>query len=61
MGMCKNCGGEIIFRHIGGVRTPIHLSGGCHPSRPSTKLTSFVDPNARCPVCGDRVFFYRSP
>jgi hypothetical protein len=24
-------------------------------------LTSFVNPNARCPVCGDQVFFYQSP
>jgi hypothetical protein len=24
-------------------------------------ITSFVNPNARCPVCGDKVFFYRSP
>ena len=22
---------------------------------------SFVNPNARCPVCGERVFFYQSP
>lgn len=61
MGTCYDCGGEITFRYIGGVCTPIHRSGGCYPSSSSTTLTSFVDPNARCPVCGDRVFFYRSP
>lgn len=66
MGKCYDCGGEIIFRYVDGVRTPIHRSGGCfpggsHPGGSYTTITSFVDPNARCPVCRDRVFFYRSP
>ncbi len=61
MGTCYDCGGEIIFRTNDGVRKPIHLSGGCYPSSSFTRITSFVDPNARCPVCGDQVFFYRSP
>jgi len=26
---CYNCGGEIIFRYVGGQLTPIHLSGSC--------------------------------
>ncbi len=61
MGRCRDCGGEITFRYVDGVCTPIHRSGGCFPSEASIKVDSFVDPNARCPVCGDRVFFYRSP
>jgi rRNA maturation protein Nop10 len=27
--ICDECGGEIIFRYMSGVKTPIHLSGGC--------------------------------
>jgi hypothetical protein len=30
MDICDYCGGEIIFRYIGGVCTPVHLSGGCN-------------------------------
>jgi len=26
--ICDNCGGEIIFRYMGGGPRPIHLSGG---------------------------------
>lgn len=29
MAVCENCGGEIIFRYVDGLNTPIHLSGGC--------------------------------
>ena len=29
MPTCSECGGWIEFRHVGGVLTPIHLSGGC--------------------------------
>jgi hypothetical protein len=61
MSICRYCGGEIIFRTEDGAPIPIHLSGGCYPSSSYTRIVSFVDPNARCPVCGDRVFFYRSP
>ena len=28
---------------------------------PCIREVSFLNPNARCPVCGDQVFFYRSP
>lgn len=58
---CRDCGGGIIFRTEDGVRKQIHLSGGCYPSSSHMTITSFVDPNARCPVCYDKVFFYRSP
>ncbi len=61
MTTCRYCGGEIIFRTEDGVPKPIHLSGGCYPGGSYTRIVSFVDPNARCPVCGDDVFFYRSP
>lgn len=61
MGRCRDCGGEIIFRYIDGECRPVHLSGGCFSGESYARLDSFVNPNARCPVCGDRVFFYRSP
>ena len=28
MATCDSCGGEIEFRRVGGVVTPIHLTGG---------------------------------
>lgn len=52
MSNCEKCGGAIEFRHIDGNVIPLHLSGGC---------TGYVNPNAKCPVCGVRVYFYRSP
>jgi hypothetical protein len=61
MAKCRDCGGEIIFRTEDGTRHPIHLSGYCSPGGSYATKTSFVIPNARCPVCRDRVFFYRSP
>lgn len=60
MARCNYCGGEITFRYIEGACTPIHLSGGCYLGS-YTGTISFVDPNASCPVCGEQVFFYRSP
>lgn len=81
MPKCSNCGGEIIFRYMDGLCTPIHLSGGCFgynqsASKPRKKkkkqkkepkfqvaynnYTSFINPNASCPVCGEQVFFYQS-
>jgi len=30
-------------------------------AKPYQKLESYIDPNARCPVCGDQVFYYQSP
>ncbi len=45
-----------------------HLGGGYGTAGPGFSLgnlrvhyESFVNPNARCPVCGDPVFFYQSP
>jgi len=73
MPRCSQCGGEIIFRYVGGVCTPIHLSGGCYESSASTRVAkpkrsasssytydSFVNPHATCPVCGQEVFYYQS-
>lgn len=77
MSTCDGCGGEITFRYLGGAITPIHESGGCgyyeysgddfgsfqsssYYRSPYT-YESYVNPNASCPVCGDRVFFYQSP
>lgn len=71
MPICKTCGGEIVFRHLGGAVTPIHLSGGCFgggsASRPRSKPTetytySHADDFCRpttCPRCHGRTFFLR--
>lgn len=74
MDRCYHCGGLIEFRSVGGGITPIHITGGCRqnsydPSalggfqplrRSSLTYESYVNPNARCPVCHERVFFYQS-
>lgn len=41
---------------VGGER----YSGGWHSDTDGT-VESYVNPNANCPVCGQPVFFYRSP
>lgn len=69
MPTCYNCGGEIEFRYMDGRPTPIHLDGQWCPGyraapaepKPFATATSYVNPNAYCPVCGVRVFFYQSP
>ena len=74
MDTCNTCGGQIEFRIIGGNATPIHITGGCRQdsydtaewggfcglNRSSLKYESYVNPNAHCPVCHERVFFYQS-
>src|SRR5688572_22851308 len=71
MPTCNICGQAIEFRYIGAVCTPIHPHGGCSgssasgtygsmPWRIRYSYESFVNPNASCPVCGERVFFYQS-
>lgn len=35
MDICDICGGEIIFRNVGGQVLPIHTSGGCWSRSPS--------------------------
>ena len=62
---CDSCGGEIIFRVVGGVTTPIHLSGGCwgtgDDEASPTRLQ--YDENychrTICPRCGASVYFIR--
>lgn len=70
MPICDRCGEEIEFRYVGGRPTPIHEAGWCKGyqggsggnfSSPFRSSESYVNPNAHCPVCGDQVFFYRSP
>jgi hypothetical protein len=69
MPTCNSCGGEIEFRYMGGRPTPIHLDGRWCPGyraqpaapKPFSTTASYVNPNAHCPVCGERVFFYQSP
>lgn len=65
---CWTCGQPIIFRHIDGKLTPIHVNGNqCEGTKlkrdrdyPFRSADSYVNPNAFCPVCGDQVFFYQS-
>jgi hypothetical protein len=71
MPICKYCGDEIEFRYVDGQSTPIHINGGwctgygggsaTRSSGPFGSVVSYVNPNARCPVCGETVFFYQSP
>lgn len=71
MPVCDHCGEEIEFRYLDGRATPIHVNGGwcagydSSRRQISTKLfgtyVSYVNPNARCPVCNEKVFFYQSP
>jgi hypothetical protein len=68
MSTCWQCGEDITFRYMDGRSTPIHLNGGwCQAqSEPTYRIREFrdvkcyIDPNAFCPVCGDRVFFYQN-
>jgi hypothetical protein len=63
---CSNCGGDIIFRWLGGVNTPIHLSGGCYETTTAGTTSGhhvrYDDDYCRptnCPRCGCSVFFIR--
>lgn len=72
MTTCTHCGQPITFRHVDGVVKPIHLDGNwCRGSltdapssywRPPSSLSYdyFVNPHARCPRCGDPVFYYEN-
>lgn len=70
MPTCNLCGEEVEFRYIGGRPKPIHASGrwctghisGYSPAvaKPFETIVSYVNPNAHCPLCGERVFFYQS-
>lgn len=70
MESCNKCGGKIVFRYQGGSPVPIHIDGGwCSSSQTSSapKATAFqtsvsyINPNAECPICHKRVYFYQSP
>jgi hypothetical protein len=71
MDTCDKCGDEIVFRWVGGAVIPIHVNGGWCSTGSGSKSVyaqssfvssdSYLDPNARCPVCGAAVYFYRSP
>ena len=77
MAFCYHCGEEIEFIHDGFRTIPIHPSGSCGGRAsyssfrstvdgevfefPFVTYVSYVNPNARCPVCGADVFFYQSP
>jgi hypothetical protein len=48
--------------HVGGIKCPGYRSGSSPAAaKPFQTIVSYVNPNARCPVCGDRVYFYQSP
>lgn len=71
MPACKICGGDIEFRSLGGVVTPIHISGGCFGKGPSsisqprsTETYTYDHANdfcrsTTCPRCHRRTFFVR--
>lgn len=67
MPTCTYCGGEIVFRRVGGVTTPIHLDGGCwKTAAPQSYPTALrfdhahdICRRARCPICDALVFFIR--
>lgn len=72
MPTCHSCGEEIEIRYYGGKLIPFHVSGSfCSGSsggkssaptaKPFQKVGSYINPNARCLVCGDQVFYYQSP
>jgi len=71
MDTCYYCGEKIVFRWVDGALRRIHVNGGwCtgglggesgYARSCFDTVTSYLDPNARCPVCGASVFFYRSP
>lgn len=76
MPICDRCGETIEFRYVGGQPTPIHLNGnwcagarGQHQANGSSWFgtsgwfdtsDSYTAPNASCPVCGAKVFFYQN-
>lgn len=71
MATCNVCGEPIVFRYVDGRPTPIHVNGNwCRGYRgtsdrgergPFRSIKSYVVPDAICPVCGMKVFFYQSP
>lgn len=71
MSTCRKCGQEIVFRTNNyGQRIPIHFDGTCDGYGNNSsieqynirfkKLSSYVNPNAKCPECDEQVFFYQS-
>lgn len=74
MTTCNRCGGEIEIRYVQGRLIPIHVNGqSCSgsgggnstittaKSKPFQNGSSYLNPNARCPLCGAIVFYYQSP
>jgi DNA-directed RNA polymerase subunit RPC12/RpoP len=62
---CYKCGGRIIFKNIDNRTVPIHIDGACNRAgidkrEPSKQYESFVTPNANCPECGAKVFYYEN-
>lgn len=67
MSICRECGEPIVFRKIDGTLRPIHVNGNwCSTlsqnrmDRPFRSVESYTNPNAYCPVCGEKVFFHQS-
>jgi hypothetical protein len=61
MHICDQCGGEIIFRYLNGVVTPIHVSGFC-AADDNYLVYEHADDCCRpttCPKCGAPVYFVR--
>ena len=73
MTICHNCGEVIEFRHVGGQLIPIHINGNYCIRKTGVSVSgsvwsikhfrtfeAYINPNAECPVCKKKVFFYQS-
>lgn len=66
MTACHHCGGDIIFRHVDGALTPIHLDGrGCLGATAASARRFYREFRescchmTACPECGEEVYFIR--
>jgi hypothetical protein len=58
--MCQFCGGEIVFRVIHGITTPLHIGDEkCEGRRLYRKEQEGIVHSTRCPRCEASVFFLR--
>lgn len=61
-GFCSGrSGGYSSGGHYGGLPTIRSTDDGQYFQFPFVTYPSYVNPNARCPVCGVEVYFYQSP
>ena len=53
--------GSSAFRTLAGTKLPLKPSLSVPFPVDTRNPHSYTTPNAKCPVCGIRVYFYRSP